>query len=59
MAIKGSGIFSPDIMNWGLSWKKADVADDMYGSQEYKRYLAGVTLESMYEKLSQEGGEKS
>lgn len=59
IAIKGCGIFLPDIMNWGISWKKAGVKDDMYGTEEYKRYLTGTTLDAMYEKLSQEGGEES
>ena len=59
LAIKGSGIFCPDITNWDVSWKKAGVADDFFGSEEYKRYLTGVTLESMYEKLSTEGGRES
>ena len=56
LAIKGCGIFLPDIMNWGVSWKKAGVRDDMFGTEEYKRYLAGVTLDQMYEKLGGEGG---
>lgn len=56
LAIKGSGIFLPEITNWGVSWKKAGVRDDMFGSEEYKRYLAGTTLEDLYEKLSAEGG---
>ncbi len=56
IAIGGCGIFLPDIMNWSVSWKKAGVKDDMYGSKEYKRYLTGVTLDDMYEKLSGEGG---
>lgn len=59
LAIKGCGIFCPDIMNWGVSWKKADVQDDMFGSEEYKRYLTGTTLDAMYEKLGGEGGGKS
>lgn len=59
MAIKGSGIFSPDIMNWGIAWKTANVTDDMFGSEEYKRYLTKVTLESMYEELCREGGSES
>lgn len=56
LAIKGSGIFLPDITNWGVSWKKAGVHDDMFGSEEYKRYLTGTTLDALYEKLSGEGG---
>ncbi len=59
LAIKGSGLFHPDIMNWGIAWKKADVQDDMFGSEEYKRYLTQVTLETMYEKLGGEGGSAS
>ena len=46
-------------MNWGIAWKKADVQDDMFGSEEYKRYLTQVTLETMYEKLGGEGGSAS
>lgn len=56
LAIKGSGIFTPDITNWSVAWMQADVKDDMYGSEEYKRYLTGVTLDDMYEKLCGEGG---
>lgn len=56
LAIKGSGIFLPDITNWGVSWKKAGVQNDMFGSEEYKRYLTGTTLDALYEKLSGEGG---
>lgn len=59
LAIKKSGIFCPDIRSWDVSWKMANVTDDIYGSEEYKRYLTGVTLESMYEKLGTEGGIKS
>ena len=58
LAIKGSGIFTPDITNWGVSWKMADVKDDMFGSEAYKRYLTGTTLDDMYEKLSGEGGDQ-
>ena len=59
LAIKHCGIFLPDITNWDVSWKKAGVPDDMYGSEEYKRYLTQTTLDSMYEELDQEGGGKS
>lgn len=59
IAIKGSGIFHPDIRNWDVSWKKAGVSDDMFGSEEYKRYLTGTTLESMYEALGGEGGSEA
>lgn len=59
LAIKGCGIFLPDITNWAVSWKKADVKDDMFGSEEYKRYLTGTTLDTLYEKLSGEGGNES
>ncbi len=59
IAIKGCGIFLPDIMNWSVSWKQAGVKDDMFGSEEYKRYLTSTTLDTMYEKLSGEGGEAS
>lgn len=59
LAIRNSGIFCPDIRNWDVSWKRANVTDDFSGSEEYKRYLTGVTLESMYEKLSTEGGRES
>ena len=31
----------------------------MFGSEEYKRYLTQVTLETMYEKLGGEGGSAS
>ncbi len=58
LAVKGAGIFTPDILNWGITWKQAQVKDDMFGSESYKRYLTGVTLDDMYEKLSGEGGEK-
>ena len=58
LAIKGSGIFTPDITSWGVAWKMADVKDDMFGSEAYKRYLTGVTLDDMYEKLSGEGGDQ-
>ena len=58
LAIKGSGIFTPEITNWSVSWKKADVKDDMFGTESYKRYLTGVTLDDMYEKLSGEGGDQ-
>ena len=56
IAIKGCGIYLADIMNWGVSWKKAEVKDDMFGSEEYKRYLTQTTLDTMYEKLGGEGG---
>ncbi len=59
LAIKNSGIFLPDITNWGISWKKAGVQDDMFGSEEYKRYLTETTLDTMYEKLGGEGGTES
>ena len=59
LAIKNSGIFLPDITNWGVSWKKAGVQDDMFGSEEYKRYLTETTLDTMYEKLGGEGGNES
>ncbi len=59
IAIKGSGIFLPDIMNWDVAWMKAGVKDDFYGSQEYKRYLTQTTLDWMYETLSMEGGDES
>lgn len=59
LAIKGYGIFFPDCNNWGLSWKKAGVKDDMFGSEEYKRYLTETTLDDMYEKLVGEGGMES
>ena len=59
LAIKNSGIFLPDITNWGISWKKAGVQDDMFGSEEYKRYLTETTLDTMYEKLGGEGGNES
>ena len=59
LAIKHCGIFLPDITNWGVSWKKAGAPDDMFGSEEYKRYLTQTTLDSMYEKLGQEGGGNS
>ena len=58
LAVKGSGIFTPDITSWGVAWKMADVKDDMFGSEAYKRYLTGVTLDDMYEKLSGEGGDQ-
>ena len=58
LAVKGSGIFMPDILSWSITWKQADVKDDIYGSEAYKKYLTGVTLDDMYEKLSGEGGEK-
>ncbi len=58
-AVKGCGILFPDVLNWSLCWDKADVKDDLYGSCAYKRYLTGVTLDGMYEKLSAEGGEES
>ena len=54
-----SQIFLPDITNWGISWKKAGVQDDMFGSEEYKRYLTETTLDTMYEKLGGEGGTES
>ena len=59
LAIKNCGIFLPDITNWGISWKKAGVQDDMFGSEEYKRYLTETTLDTMYEKLGGEGGTES
>ncbi len=59
VAIKGCGIFLPDIMNWDVSWKKAGVKDDFFGTEEYKRYLTQVTLDDMYETLSMEGGDGS
>ncbi len=59
IAIKGCGIFLPVIMNWDVSWKKAGVKDDFYGTQEYKRYLTQTTLDWMYETLSMEGGDES
>ena len=58
LGIKGSGIFTPDITNWSVAWKQAEVKDDMFGSEEYKRYLTGTTLDDMYEKLSGEGGDQ-
>ena len=58
LAIKGSGIFTPEITNWSVSWKKADVKDDMFGTESYKRYITSVTLDDMYEKLSGEGGDQ-
>ena len=42
-----------------IAEKKADVKDDMFGSEEYKRYLTGTTLDTLYEKLSGEGGNES
>ena len=59
LAIKNCGIFLPEITNWGVSWKKAGVPDDMFGSEEYKRYLTETTLDSMYEELGQKGGGES
>ncbi len=59
IAIKSCGIFLPDIMNWDVSWKKAGVQDDFFGSEEYKRYLTQTTLDQMYEILSMEGGDES
>ncbi|MBP3872323.1 MAG: FAD binding domain-containing protein [Lachnospiraceae bacterium] len=59
LAVKGSGIFHPDIMNWGVSWKMAHVRDDMFGTEEYKRYITCTTLEAMYEDLGGEGGSES
>ena len=58
LAVKGSGIYTPDIKNWGVVWKMADVKDDMFGSEAYKRYITGVTLDDMYEKLGGEGGDQ-
>ena len=58
LAVKGSGIYTPDIKNWGVIWKMADVKDDMFGSEAYKRYITGVTLDDMYEKLGGEGGDQ-
>ncbi len=57
LAVKGCGIYTPDIRNWSLAWREAGVQDDMFGSEAYKKYLTGVTLDDMYEKLSQEGGD--
>ena len=59
IAIKGCGVFCPDIKNWDVSWKKAGVSDDMFGTEEYKRYLTATTLETMYEELGGEGGAES
>lgn len=55
MAIKGSGIFQTDMRCWSTTWEEAGVADDMYGSEAYKRHIARVTLEAMYEELRKEG----
>ena len=58
LAVKGSGIYTPDVKNWSVAWTQADVKDDMFGSEAYKRYLTSVTLDDMYEKLSGEGGDQ-
>lgn len=54
MAIKGSGVYNCDVTNWSVIWNKAEVRDDMYGTESYKRYLTGTTLDDMYEKLEAE-----
>lgn len=56
LAVRGRGIFHADGTDWEVLWKKAGVQDDWLGSEEYKRYLTRVTLESMYEELGGEGG---
>lgn len=59
LAIKGCGIFCADISSWNRLWEKAGVRDDMFGTEEYKRYITRVTLESMYEELRGKGGSAS
>lgn len=54
MAVAGCGIYAPGILSWSRAWKEAGVRDDLYGSEEYKRYLAGITLDEFYERLNQE-----
>lgn len=54
MAVAGCGIYAPGILSWSRAWKEAGVRDDLYGSEEYKRYLAGITLDKFYERLNQE-----
>ena len=54
MAILGYGIYAPGILNWSRAWKEAGVRDDLYGSEAYKRYLAGITLDEFYECLNKE-----
>jgi putative selenate reductase FAD-binding subunit len=45
-----------DNNDWALG-KEADLADDMFGSAAYKRYLVGVTAADMYRKTSGAGKE--
>ena len=54
MAVAGCGIYAPGILSWSRAWKEAGVRDDLNGSEEYKRYLAGITLDEFYERLNQE-----
>ena len=54
MAVAGCGIYAPGILSWSRAWKEAGVRDDLYGREEYKRYLAGITLDEFYERLNQE-----
>jgi len=62
-AIKNSGVFSltelaremendpslseNTILDWCKSWSGAEIKDDMFGSEAYKRYLLGVTVAKM------------
>lgn len=67
VSVKNAGVFFPKEFSDSLgedenaetfarfakSWAGLDIPDDLYGSTAYKRYLLGVTLESLYRSLKE------
>ena len=67
ISVKNAGVFFPKEFSdsigenenaktfayFAKNWAGLDIPDDLYGSTAYKRYLLGVTLESMYRLLKE------
>lgn len=67
ISVKNAGVFFPKefsdslgeeenaetFAHFARSWAGLDIPDDLYGSTAYKRYLLGVTLESLYHLLKE------
>jgi putative selenate reductase FAD-binding subunit len=52
----GSPMTEDNIVGWCRTWDGAEIRDDFFGSEAYKRYLLGVTLAKMYADL--QGGDR-